>query len=215
MTLLKSIGHTITPLSPALVQLTSSSKYPRLLKGHRSKCNVKILLDFEKVGEDYGEILFTDYGLSGIVAMNLSHIVSRNFAEKEPKKCHAVLDLTPQLNGDELINHIEKFGSLNGILGSALAELINKQANGDTDKIVKYTKNWQLIITGTKGFEFSQITNGGASCDEFDEFESKLAKNIYACGEVLDRQFECGGYNLNFAFYSGMTVADKITNANI
>lgn len=213
--LLKSIGHTVTPLSPALVQLTSSSKYPRLLKGQRSKCSVKILLDFEQAGEDYGEVLFTDYGLSGIVAMNLSHIVSRNFAEKNPKKCHAVLDLTPEISESELIKHIKRFGSLNGILGSALSNLISKQANGDADKIVKYTKNWQLIITGTKGFEFSQITNGGVSCNEFDDFESRFVKNIYACGEVLDKQFKCGGYNLNFAFYSGITVADKITNATI
>lgn len=67
-----------------------------------------------------------------------------------------------------------------------------------------------MIITGTKGYNFAQITSGGADLTEFNNFESKLIENLYACGEILDRQFECGGYNLNFAFYSGISVADEI-----
>lgn len=208
--LLRSFGHTITPLSPALVQLTSSSKYPRMLKGSRAKCSMKILLDFEEAGSDYGEVLFTDYGLSGIVTMNLSSIVSRNFSSQNVKKCHAVLDLTPDISEQELATHLEQFGNLNGILGSKLYTIIDKQAQGDKSKIVKYVKSWQLIITGTKGFDFAQITSGGAKSDEFEQFRSKLADGLYACGEVLDEQFECGGYNLNFAFYSGIKTADRI-----
>lgn len=208
--LLKSFGHTVTPLCPALVQLTSSSKYPRALKGQRTKCNMKILLDGETAAEEYGEVLFTDYGLSGIVTMDLSETVSRNFADSEPKKCHAVLDLIPDMTDEELEKYAEKFGSLDGILGSALSSILMKQADGDLQKAVKFAKSWKLIITGTKGYGFAQITSGGAKLDEFDGFRSKLNSNVYACGEVLDRQFRCGGFNLSFAFWSGIKAADQI-----
>lgn len=209
-TILKSLGHSITPLSPALVQLTSSSKYPRALKGHRVKCNMSILLDNEIIDSEYGEVLFTDYGLSGIVTMNLSHIAGKNFAQKNPKKCHAVLDLIPDMTEDELTAYLNRYKSLNGILGKELSDIINKQADGDIIKTAKYAKSWKLIITGTKGFDFAQITEGGASLAEFDGYKSKLVDGLYACGEILDRQFKCGGYNLNHAWLSGIEVADSI-----
>lgn len=209
-TILKSLGHSITSLSPALVQLTSSSKYPRALKGHRVKCNMSILLDNKIIDSEYGEVLFTDYGLSGIVTMNLSHIAAKNFAQKSPKKCHAVLDLIPDMTENELTEYLNKYKSLNGILGKELSDIIGKQADGDIIKTAKYAKCWKLIITGTKGFDFAQITEGGASLNEFDNYKSKLVDGLYACGELLDRQFKCGGYNLNHAWLSGIEVADSI-----
>lgn len=212
--LLKRLGHTITPLSPALVQLTSPSKYPRKLKGHRVKCNMSLLIDGEKVGEEYGEVLFTDYGLSGIVTMDLSVKAGENFAKENPLKCHAVLDLVPEMTENDLVNHIEKHGSLSGILGKPLSDIIEKQAQGDALMQARYAKNWKLIINGTKGYDFAQITCGGADTKEFNGFQSKLVKNLYACGEVLDCQFLCGGFNLDFAWHSGITVADEITKSS-
>lgn len=210
--LLKSLGHSITPLYPALVQLTSSSKYPRALKGHRVKCRMTVQLDSSDIKSEYGEVLFADYGLSGIVTMNLSDIVSKNFAKENPQKCHAVLDLVPDMSEEELERHLKTFGSLKGILGSALADIIEKQASADVHRQAQIVKNWKLIITGTKGFDYAQITGGGADINEFDHYSSKLVSGLYACGEVLDRQFECGGFNLNFAWFSGITVADEIAS---
>lgn len=210
--LLGKLGHHITPLSPALVQLTSPSKYPRALKGHRVKCNMSILLDGRESGSEYGEVLFTDYGLSGIVTMNLSHIVGKNFVSDAPQKCHAVLDLIPEMCIDELKKYLERFGSFKGILGKKLSDIIEKQADGDIDKMIRCAKSWKLIITGTKGYNFAQITSGGASLDEFDNFKSKLVDGLYACGEILDKQFACGGFNLSFAWYSAVTAADSISN---
>ena len=210
--LLKSLGHSITPLYPALVQLTSSSKYPRALKGHRVKCRMTVQLDSSDIKSEYGEVLFADYGLSGIVTMNLSDVVSENFAKENPQKCHTVLDLVPDMSQEELERHIKNFGSLKGILGSALADIIEKQASADVHRQAQIAKNWKLIITGTKGFDYAQITGGGAELNEFDHYRSKLVSGLYACGEVLDRQFECGGFNLNFAWFSGITVADEIAS---
>lgn len=208
--LLKDIGHTITPLYPALVQLTSSSRHTRALKGCRAKCELKILLDDECVAAECGEVLFTDYGLSGIVTMNLSVHVAKSFAQDNPKKCHAVLDLAPDISENELLEHARRFGSLDGVLGSRLSGILLKQAGGDIERLAKFAKSWKLIITGTKGFDYAQITAGGAQLTEFDGFRSRLVPRVYACGEVLDRQFKCGGYNLNFAFYSGIKTADEI-----
>ncbi len=209
--LLKQLGHGITPLYPALVQLTSPSKHPRALSGQRAKCNMAILLDGNKVCEEYGEVLFTDYGLSGIVTMNLSNEVSRNFISEEPKKCIAELDLVPDMTQDELEKHVKKFGSLRGILGSQMNAVIDKQTEGDASKYAQFAKHWRLIINGTRGYDFAQITGGGARLDDFDGFRSKKNGGVYACGEVLDVQFPCGGFNLNFAWYSGIKAADSIS----
>ncbi len=208
--LLKNLGHTVTPLSPALVQLTSSSRYPRALKGCRIKCNMKILVDDEMIGGEFGEVLFTDYGLSGIVTMNLSEKVSTSFLSDKFVKCHAVLDLIPDMTDSELAEYVHKFKSLKGILGEKISSVIDKQAQGNIIKAAQFAKNWKFIITGTKGFDFAQVTNGGACLDEFEGFASKKIRGLYACGEILDRQFKCGGYNLNFAWYSGIKTADKI-----
>ncbi|MGN1328191.1 MAG: NAD(P)/FAD-dependent oxidoreductase [Eubacterium sp.] len=213
--LLKSIGHKITPLSPALVQLTSSSKYPRALKGQRAKCNMSILLDGEEVCSQFGEVLFTDYGLSGIVTMNLSEAVSANFSSGSPKKCIASLDLIPDMTEQEILDYLNRFKSLNGILGRKMSNIIEKQSAGDLERTAHIAKNWQLILTGTKGYDFAQITKGGADLKEFDGFQSKKVSGVYACGEVLDRQFPCGGFNLNFAFYSGIKAADQISEKYI
>lgn len=208
--LLEKLGHTITPIYPCLVQLTSSSKYPRALKGHRVKCNMSVLLDGKTIKSENGEVLFTDYGLSGIVTMNLSYIVSWNFLSENPKKCHAVLDLIPDMSENEVLGYLAEFENLTGILGKALSDIIEKQADSDALKMAHFAKNWKLIITGTKGYEYAQVTGGGACNDEFDGGRSKLTYGLYACGEVLDKQFQCGGYNLNNAFLSGIEVADSI-----
>lgn len=208
--LLKKLGHSVTALSPALVQLTSSSKYPRAIKGTRTRCNIKIELGGEIKAEEYGEILFTDYGLSGIAAMNLSHAVSENFAKDKPEKCVAVLDLAPEIGEAELKDHAEKFGHLRGIFGSALSDILLKQSSGNAETAAKIAKSWRLIITGTKGFDFAQITSGGIPLSEVDGFESKYIKNLYICGELLDKHFPCGGFNLDFAWTSGIAAAEKI-----
>lgn len=209
--LLSALGHSVSPLYPALVQLTSSSKYPRAMKGTRTRCSIKLELDGETVKSETGEVLFTDYGLSGIAVMNLSEAAGKNFSEKNPKKCVAVLDLTPEMSENSLIHHINKFGNLKGILGTKLASIIEKQAQGKPELQAKYAKNWRLIITGTKGFDFAQITGGGIPAREVCEFESKIIKNLYICGELLDLQYPCGGFNLDSAWYSGIKAADKIT----
>ena len=210
--LAKEMGHSVTALSPALVQLVSSSKHCRALKGIRTKCQVSIETNGETTGSAFGELLFTDYGISGIVTMDLSHLVNDEKLRTNQERTLAVIDFVPSMTADELKAHFEKFGNLEGILPAKLCAIIAKQAGDDPERIVNIAKNWRLIITGTKGYSFAQITNGGVSNSELDEFnESALVENLYIIGELTDNQFKCGGYNLNYAFSSGIKAAESIS----
>ena len=211
--LMRSLGHSITALCPALVQLTSSSRYPRMIKGTRAKCGIGIFINGIEAAHESGEVLFTDYGLSGIAVMNVSAAVSGAFASEEKPKCLAVLDLIPELSENEVLEHISRFGSLKGILGTKLSGITEKQAGGDPKLQAHTAKNWRLIITGTKGYDFAQITCGGIPLNEVETYESKKTKGLYICGELLDRQFPCGGFNLDFAWGSGIAAADAIVKA--
>lgn len=209
--LAKEIGHSVTPLSPALVQIVSSSKHCRALKGVRTKCSVSIETNGEITGSAYGELLFTDYGISGIVTMDLSHLVNDERLKAKQDKTVAIIDFVPSMSAEELKEHYIRFGNLEGILPAKLCSIIDKQANDDCDRIVTIVKNWKLIITGTKGYSFAQITSGGVAKDELNEAnESKLVENLYVIGELTDNQFKCGGYNLNYAFSSGIKAAESI-----
>lgn len=209
--LAKAFGHTVTELSPALVQLKSPNKSCKQLKGIRTKCNVKLEADSKIIAEEFGEVLFTDYGLSGIVIMDLSQYVSDEKIAKNEQRYSAVIDFIPEMSEEELLEHYNKFLGFEGILPAKLCAVLNRQADGDGEKMAKYLKNWRLIINGTKGYDYAQITKGGVSLDEIDENnESRLCENLYIIGELTDNQFPCGGYNLNYAFSSAVKAANKI-----
>ncbi|MBR4240685.1 MAG: aminoacetone oxidase family FAD-binding enzyme [Eubacterium sp.] len=209
--LAQTFGHKISALSPALVQLKSPNKNCRALKGIRAKCLVKLVIGDEIAKEEFGEVLFTDYGLSGIVVMNLSHLVCDEKIKNDNQRYSAVIDFVPEMTEEELLSHYKKFGNFEGILPLKLCTVLSRQAEGNEEKMAKYIKNWRLIISGTKGYEYAQITKGGIEKDELDEsFQSKLCDNLYIIGELTDNQFPCGGFNLDFAWSSGVKAANKI-----
>ena len=213
--LAKAFGHSVSPLSPALVQLKSPNKSCRALKGIRAKCNVKLEVNGVVLGEEFGEVLFTEYGLSGIVIMDLSKYVCDEKLKSGEHRCTAIIDFVPEMSEDELLNHYRTFSSFEGILPAKLCAVLSRQADDDGIKMAKYIKNWRLIVNGTKGYDYAQITKGGVELDELDEnCESKLCENLYVIGELTNNQFPCGGFNLDFAFSSGVKAADRITEKN-
>lgn len=209
--LAKQLGHSTTALYPALVQLKSTGKLCRQLKGTRVKCNVKIETNGEIKGEDFGELLFTDYGISGIVVMNLSYLINDERLKNSIDRSVAILDLVPEMSEDDLVGHYNKFGSFSGILPQKICSTISRQGNDNPEMMAKCIKNQRIIISGTKGYDFAQITGGGICDDEIDENnQSKIVNGLYIIGELQDKQFECGGFNLNYAIYSGIKTADNI-----
>lgn len=211
--LARQLGHSVSELSPALVQLKSSSKHCRALKGIRTKCNIKIETNGVVTNEDYGELLFADYGISGIVVMNLSNSINDKALKDGTEKSIAIIDFVPEMSADEIKEHYHTFGNINGILPAKLCAILEKQANGDEEKLIKCIKSWRIIITGTKGYDFAQITKGGVPTSELDgNNQSKINSNLYIIGELTDNQYQCGGFNLDYAFSSGIIAANDIYN---
>lgn len=233
--LLKMVGHRINPIAPALVSLNCDN-FTKALKGVRSICKVDLIIDGEKVLENYGEVQFTDYGLSGIPIMQLSRFVSMSPSED----ISINLDMTPDFSLDNISNYLfdrREYGT--GLCENVLIGVMNKQLcitllkecgiapNGkivelSDDEILKLAelcKCWSIKIKTARGFDFAQVTAGGADCSQFNSetMESKIIENLFCCGEALDVDGDCGGYNLQWAWSSGRTagrtIGERVNNA--
>lgn len=201
--LLSSFGHKITPLSPALVQLKCKREQMKGLKGIRAYANARLLCDGKLIKEEYGEIQFADYGLSGIPIFNLSPYVGKLSGE-----ISVSLDLLPHI--DNIMPHLRNRNPacmLTGIFHSHLASAIEARAGKSSpNAIAAVIKDFRFDVIGTNGWENAQVTSGGAQTNEFNlNLESKLAEGLFAAGEVLNVDGDCGGYNLHWAWASGIT----------
>ena len=215
--LLKSLGHHITAVYPGLVQLTTKEN-TKSLKGMRVKANISLRQDSKSIDSAKGEVLFTDYGLSGISIMDISRSVKDG-------QYTCVIDTLPRCKAneaDEFLLSLNKEmpieNALSGMIPKALGRYILKRCGenslsslekigkGKIEKIIYTAKNLGFTITGTMGFKNAQISIGGADVKEFDSktMESKLVKGLFCAGEVLDTDSICGGFNLQWAWASGL-----------
>ena len=212
--LVTAFGHALTPLYPSLVQLKTDIKHIKTLKGIRVDCNVTAIWKSSVVGERRGDVIFTDYGVSGNAIFELTAYMSDlqgvelslEFLPDFPRDVIAK-NLTERLSGGTPFSEVLS-GTLHNQLGRAV---IARAENKSVEDIVNVLKNFRLPVAGTLGFDYAQVTKGGIKTDEItDELESKLVKNLFFAGEVLDVDGDCGGYNLQWAFTSGMAAADAI-----
>ena len=160
--------------------------------------------------QEEGEVLFTEYGLSGPPIFQLSRFASSAFENIEFS-----LDLFPEYDNDALEKVLvsrKKLLPENMILSGLLHNTVGREIlrelgeNAcDTKSLVKILKKWTFKINGARGWAQAQITCGGVNLGDFSPLtlESKLVKGLYACGEVLDADGDCGGYNLQWAWSSG------------
>lgn len=212
-TLAQDLGHKLTPIFPSLVQLKTDTQYIKTLKGIRVDCEVTAFSGGQAITKTHGDVIFTDYGVSG----NAIFAISPYIVDKP--------DVTISLNflpfdDEKIIKDIKdkkKAGYpdtelLSGTLHNQLGRAVLRRSNSNAPKIICSTaKNFTLQVTGTLGFDYAQVTRGGISMDDVtDELESKYVKNIFFAGEILDVDGCCGGYNLHWAFASGFAVADSI-----
>lgn len=220
--LLKNLGHTITETVPALVQLKTDPKEVKSLQGIKFTGKVSLIHKEKVIGEEWGEVLFTDYGISGPPVFQLSakaafkknlSVFLDFMSEYSPKEVYDILE-----SRKTCLSHLTMENYFTGLLNKRIGNLIAKKSGIEklSYKVEKLTKQqlWEMVsfikeykldITGTKGFQNAQVTAGGALTDEFDNktMESRIVKGVYACGEVMDIYGDCGGYNLQWAWSSG------------
>lgn len=234
--LLKSLSHTITDISPSLVQIKSDSKIVKALNGIKVNAEAKIICNNKVIRKEKGELLFTEYGLSGILILQLSTII-KNFKAQNIKISVDIMPEFEKNNVKEIIqNKISKenWKSLEnffvGILNKKVGQMILKSAgiyplsrkanslsSSEINKIVETIKDWQFNITGTMSWNNAQVTSGGVNTEEFDSssLESKKIKNLYVTGELLDVDGDCGGFNLQWAWSTGFIAGKSAAIADI
>lgn len=219
--IVKKLGHTLTDIFPSLVQIKTDTKYVKALKGIKVNANVTVTVKNNAVlGLSSGEVLFTDYGLSGPAIFNISRLIA------EHKNTKIILDLLPRIDYNSLrellikrksqTRNLENYfvGMLNKKVGMTLmkyADVLPYQRSSDTltdkeiEALIKAIKSFEFEALGTTSWNNAQVTAGGISTDEVNPqtLESKLIKGLYITGEVLDIDGDCGGHNLQWAWTSG------------
>ncbi len=229
-TLAKSLGHRIIKPLPALVQLKASNKYCKTLSGVRTIGKVTVYQGNDKnnlrvLAVEEGELVFTDYGISGIPILQISRFVAK--ALDQGLKVNLAIDFFPQYSKNTVISMLRKRieqskhknleGMLVGFLNHKLNYIILKEAKQDPtcfcrdvkehalEQIATQIKEFSMTITGTNSFDQAQVCSGGIPTTELDEatMESKLSKGLYLTGELVDVDGTCGGYNLQWAWSSG------------
>jgi len=227
------LGHNIiTPLS-ALTYFNCDENFFPSIAGIRTKANVIIECNNKSIASETGELQITKNGISGIPVFNLSFLASKYIYEG--KSVNAVLDFLPDYSYEEvkeLINEriklydnrcIEELltGVFHKNLGSLflkqsglkLSDKCNKLRENDADKIASVIKQFTLLIKSCGNFDNSQVCCGGIDTKEVDfNLESKNVPGVYFAGEILDVNGDCGGYNLTWAFCSGILAGNVAAN---
>lgn len=218
--LLRALGHSCTKLRPTLVQLKSGWAGCASLKGVRANCRVEILHNGEKTAESTGQLQFTEYGLSGPVIFEISRDVCQGGGDW---KCR--LDFLPEVSANDLRGELTRRRETNlpvselltGILHNRLGRVLTQSAGLAPNAPIRELSDWEIgqavsavkalevSLTEPMGMDSAQVTAGGIVTSEFDEttMQSRLVPGLYACGEVLDIDGDCGGYNLQWAWSSG------------
>lgn len=228
----KKLGHNIIEPIPALVQLKLS--YPKLkaLSGVKFDGMAELYINNKPFKKELGEILFTDYGISGPPILQLSREVS--YSLLQGKNVTLKIDLIHNLNKDNLKefleNHWGVFGyrsvhdSFIGIINKKIIPVLLKESGienihkscwdltwNEKQNIYSLLKEWEFEVVGTNGFNNSQVTAGGVNTLEINPntLESIIVPNLYFCGEILDVDADCGGFNLQWAWASGVVAASN------
>lgn len=220
--LAKDFGHSIMKLSPAIVQLKTEKYQVKGLQGIKADTSVTAYGDNKKICTYNGELLFTDYGISGNVVFNISFVMPLY------KNVEFEIDFMKKFDYNELYEllrkrkkimaHLTMENYFNGMINKKLGQFLSKMSgieklskpvkdlnDNEIKKLCTSLKKYRINILETTGFKNAQVTAGGISLDEVntDTLESKIIKGLYFSGEVLDVYGECGGFNLQWAWASG------------
>lgn len=235
--ILKHLGHNIITPIPALVALNSYQKrWAKGAEGVKKEAFITLNIDGEDSISKQGDILFTDYGLSGLAVLDIS--IEASIALNSGSYCQLNIDLMPEYSSSALskllLSRIDKDRNLpiklwlSGILHKKLIELvlaelshlnIKSEANLNRKSIkslVYAIKHISMPISNTRGFKYAEVSLGGVDCKEINPttMESKIIKNLYFAGEVMDITGDRGGFNFYFAWLSGIISGNSVKGKN-
>lgn len=224
--LLQSLGHPITPCSPALVQVKTENTFTKPLKGIKLLCRVTAVQNGKPQAAEFGEVLFCDYGLSGPPVLQLSRYVT------EQKNTALWLDLFANLTKDKLFSlflnrakhlaYLPTEGFFTGLLHKKVGQTLQRHCGiafgqpcsaltaPQLQALTALSKQLPFLVRGSTGYRNAQITHGGAALLGFypTALMSKTVPGLFAAGEVLDCDGDCGGFNLNWAWRTGLLTAN-------
>ena len=225
-TLLKPFGHSFERCLPALSYLKTNPNDVTGLKGMKYQGDIALLMDGKEIARETGEILFSENGVSGIAAMQLSLYAAEPFSKG--RKLSVRMSPLPMTRA-QAVSFIEKRKNLfpertldellTGVVVKRIAQAAFKRAGvspltrnassltrSEIEKTARELTEWECPVIGMGGFDVCQVMLGGVNCGEFDEktMESKLVPGLYAAGELMDVTGPCGGYNLTWAWASGV-----------
>lgn len=222
-TLCKKLGHSTTKLYPALAPIRTQTELVKSVKGLRTPAEVSLISQGKTICRESGEVQFTDGALSGICIFNISATACQYIGNGEIS-----LDTAPDINSSELFSliknttklrsHLSSDELLTGlyhkrigqaiikIAGISLTELCKDITDKEIRAVTHIAKDWRFPIKAVSDWSLAQVTCGGIpACEVTDRLESKKAHDMYICGEILNIQGKCGGYNLDWAWKSGYT----------
>ena len=228
--LLTDLGHGLVSPQPALTQLNGDKQAVKGLSGLRLPARLTLCDDKKPLSASQGEVLFTDYGVSGVCAMQLSRDAQQLL--KKGKRPMLYLDFSPVLglsdriydrvkaedpfrNQGKIQAFLEKRTHIlprDALLTGLLPRLLAQKLQGcSLPEMARLLGAYPVEITGVRGFEHAQVTQGGLDGRAFDPetLESRMCPGLYAAGEMLDVDGDCGGYNLLFAFASGLIAGEE------
>ena len=226
--LAKELGHSVTRLSPSIVQLKTEKHQVKGLQGIKTDVAVTAYGDNKKICTYNGELLFTDYGISGNVVFNISFVMPLY------KNVEFEIDFMEKFDYNELyeilkerkriLSHLTMENYFNGMINKKLGQFLSKVSgieklskpvkdlnDSDIRKLCTVLKKYRVKILETTGFKNAQVTAGGVLLDEvnIETLESKIVKGLDFSGEVLDVYGECGGFNLQWAWASGYIAGEN------
>jgi predicted Rossmann fold flavoprotein len=219
------MGHTLIPRHPSLVQLCSEETWVKACAGVKVAGIAKLYANGEYITEKKGDLLFTNYGISGLAILDLSREVSTRLANFD--YCELSLDLMPEMSKEKLTNlllgRVQKGSEkplalwLQGIINKKLISIILEQSKckikeesglnrKEINRLVHTIKHLKLSISDTKGWEGAEVSTGGIDTTEVNPqtMESTIVPNLFFAGEILDVDGDRGGFNFHWAWVCGV-----------
>ena len=195
------------------MQLKTDTTHIKTLKGIRADCVVSAVKGGKVLGKARGDVIFTDYGVSGNAIFKISSLIAGRDG--------VILNISfvPEVSMERIVTDINKKAALgyphgellSGTLHNQIGRAVIKRSGDSAEEIARTVKNFTLNVLGTLGFDYAQVTRGGISCEDIgSDMQSKLVKGLYLVGEYVDVDGDCGGYNLLWAFASGKRAAQSI-----